>query len=73
MISYRYGSGTVDLGLKKTEDENTKYWNELPSHDSREGMAPKKKVYKTNHTIAPAYNKGPYQVISSVNVKDIGK
>jgi len=73
MISYRYGSGIVDLGLKKTEDENTKYWRELPSADNREGMAPKKKVYTSNHTIAPAYNKGPYQVISSVNLKDIGK
>ena len=74
MISYRYGSGIVDLGLKKTEDENTKYWNELPSLDSRTTeVATKKEIYKTNHTIAPAYNKGPYQVISSVNVKDIGK
>ena len=74
MISYRYGSGIVDLGLKKTEDENTKYWNELPSLDSRTTeVATKKEIYKTNHTIAPAYNKGPYQVISSINLKDIGK
>ena len=74
MISYRYGSGTVDLGLKKNELENTKYWRELPSHDSgTTEVATKKEIYKTNHTIAPAYNKGPYQVISSINLKDIGK
>lgn len=27
----------------------------------------------SNHTIAPAYNKGAYQVISSENIKDIGR
>ena len=27
----------------------------------------------SNYTIAPAYNKGAYQVISKANVKDIGK
>jgi len=26
-----------------------------------------------NYTIAPAYNKGAYQVIPKANVKDIGK
>ena len=25
------------------------------------------------YTVAPAYNKGPYQLISRANVKDIGK
>jgi len=35
---------------------------------------PKKKVYTDhNFTIAPAYNKGPYQVISRKDVRDIGK
>jgi hypothetical protein len=75
MISYRYGSETVDLRLCKPqgEDDNTRYWRELPSVDARTPMAPKKVTYKTDHTIAPAYNKGPYQVISSQNIKDIGK
>ena len=73
MISYRYGSEKVGLNPEKRETENDKFWRNVPSHDSRNAMATKKKVYKTNHTIAPAYNKGPYQVISSVNVKDIGK
>jgi hypothetical protein len=27
----------------------------------------------SNYTIAPAYNKGAYQVIMKENVKDIGK
>ena len=73
MISYRYGSETVDLGVKPREDTNTKYWRELPSQDNRTTMAPKKVTYKTDHTIAPAYNKGPYQVITHQDIKDIGK
>ena len=37
------------------------------------GVTPKRKVYDHNFTIAPAYNKGAYQVISKQNVKDIGR
>lgn len=32
-----------------------------------------KRMISSNYTIAPAYNKGAYQVISRENVKDIGK
>ena len=32
-----------------------------------------KQVISSNYTIAPAYNKGAYQVISRENIKDIGK
>lgn len=34
---------------------------------------PVKYQTSTRHTIAPAYNKGPYTVISKENIKDIGK
>ena len=37
------------------------------------GVAPKKKLINHNFTIAPAYNKGAYQVISKNSIKDIGK
>ena len=37
------------------------------------GVAYKKKYTDHNFTIAPAYNKGSYQVISKKNIKDIGK
>ena len=37
------------------------------------GSTPKKEIVKHNFTIAPAYNKGAYQVISKNNIKDIGK
>jgi hypothetical protein len=37
------------------------------------GVAPKKKMIDHNFTIAPAYNKGAYQVISKNSIKDIGK
>ena len=45
-----------------------------PCSDVIPTWSPKKKVY-TDHsfTIAPAYNKGSYQVISRKDVKDIGK
>jgi len=30
-------------------------------------------IESSTHTIAPAYNKGAYQVISNENIKDIGR
>ena len=30
-------------------------------------------IETSTHTIAPAYNKGAYQVISTENIKDIGR
>ena len=47
---------------------------DIPSHDSRVlGALPKRKSYESNHTIAPAFNKGPYMVISEDCIKDIGR
>ena len=43
------------------------------SDDVPVGVAPKKELIPHNFTIAPAYNKGPYQVISKSNIKDIGR
>ena len=37
------------------------------------GQTPKRKILPHNFTIAPAYNKGAYQVITKSNVKDIGR
>ena len=37
------------------------------------GVAPKRKIHEHNFTIAPAYNKGAYQVISKRDIKDIGR
>ena len=37
------------------------------------GVAKKKEVMDHNFTIAPAYNKGAYQVISKNSIKDIGR
>ena len=37
------------------------------------GVTPKREIHEHNFTIAPAYNKGAYQVISKQNVKDIGR
>jgi hypothetical protein len=37
------------------------------------GVAPKRIIHEHNFTIAPAYNKGAYQVISRRDIKDIGR
>ncbi len=37
------------------------------------GTTPRKEVFEHNFTIAPAYNKGAYQVISKRDIKDIGR
>ena len=37
------------------------------------GATPPLKSYSSKHTVAPAYNKGPYMVISENNIEDIGK
>ena len=37
------------------------------------GVAKQRKIPKHNFTIAPAYNKGAYQVISKRDIKDIGR
>ena len=36
------------------------------------GVAKQREIPKHNFTIAPAYNKGAYQVISKRDIKDIG-
>lgn len=46
----------------------------IPSLNQRVlGALPKRKTYTSNHTIAPAFNKGPYMVISKDCIKDIGR
>ena len=37
------------------------------------GVAAQRKTPNHNFTIAPAYNKGAYQVISKRDIKDIGR
>lgn len=50
-----------------------------PSHDSTKyntsitSDSLTKKELSKNYTVAPAYNKGAYQVISKDNIKDIGR
>jgi hypothetical protein len=48
---------------------------DYPSYDDRSHHTAvvEKPQLDSKYTIAPAYNKGAYQVISSENVKDIGK
>ena len=47
---------------------------DIPSLNERVlGALPKRKSYQSNHTIAPAFNKGPYMVIPESCIKDIGK
>ena len=47
---------------------------DIPSLNERIlGALPKRKAYQSTHTIAPAFNKGPYMVIPESCIKDIGK
>ena len=70
MISY--GRDMVVNVTKRKETECPT--RAIPSLDTRVAMAPKQETIKsTAHTIAPAYNKGAYQVISKQNIKDIGR
>ena len=63
-------SNLARVGLTPTSPAT----NQAPlSDDIPVGVAPKKELIPHNFTIAPAYNKGPYQVISKNNVKDIGR
>ena len=73
MISYKMDPLRINVRLRDGHERKDDFWSKVPSRDSRQSLTPKKKTYKTNHTIAPAYNKGPYQVISQTNIKDIGK
>jgi len=47
---------------------------DIPSLNKRIlGALPKRKSYQSTYTIAPAFNKGPYMVITESCIKDIGK
>ncbi len=68
---------------RQQEHEKKVFGNPLRSEEKQYPSAPlgkpvedetaKKEYYSSGHTIAPAYNKGAYQVISKENVKDIGR
>lgn len=64
----------------KTYTKSLQYIRDSVSYPSRTNTSVPVKVDRSveieissNYTIAPAYNKGAYQVISSANVRDIGK
>ena len=72
MESYNMNPLRVDV-LKRKETKCP--MSDVPSLDTRVlgASTPPRKSYTSTHTIAPAYNKGPYQVISQSNIKDIGR
>ena len=72
MISFRYGSHLIDMGISRTDKCPMK---DIPSLDTRKlgAVTPPRKSYSSGHTIAPAYNKGPVMVITESCIKDIGK
>jgi hypothetical protein len=72
MISFKYGSHLVDMGISRTDKCPMK---DIPSLDTRKlgAVTPPRKSYSSGHTLAPAYNKGPVMVITESCIKDIGK
>ena len=73
MISFSMNPIRESITVKK--EKNICPWSLIPSLDNRTvgSVTPPRKKYRSNHTIAPAYNKGAYQVISQSIIKDIGK
>jgi len=72
MISYSMNPLRLDLMERKTSKCPM---SKIPSKDTRAlgAVTPPRKAHYSNHTIAPAYNKGAYQVITESNIKDIGR
>ena len=72
MISFKYGSHLIDMGISRTDKCPMK---DIPSLDTRKlgAVTPPRKSYSSGHTLAPAYNKGPIMVITESCIKDIGK
>ena len=72
MISFKYGSHLIDMGINRTDKCPMK---DIPSLDTRKlgAVTPPRKSYSSGHTLAPAYNKGPVMVITESCIKDIGK
>ena len=72
MISFKYGSHLIDMGISRTDKCPMK---DIPSLDTRKlgAVTPPRKSYSSGHTLAPAYNKGPVMVITASCIKDIGK
>lgn len=69
----RYTPKFEPLEVSNTYRRETKYYK---SADDGVGIcvAPDRSyTQNASFTVAPAYNKGAYQVISSENVKDIGR
>ena len=72
MISFKYGSHLIDMGISRTDKCPMK---DIPSLDTRKlgAVTPPRKSYSSGHTLAPAYNKGPLMVIPKSCIKDIGR
>ena len=72
MISFKYDSHRIDMGINKLVKCPM---SDVPSLDSRltGAVTPPRKSYTSNHTIAPAYNKVGYQVLSKDCIKDLGR
>ena len=65
---------TADCKFVHEGSSPSRQSNLPPCSDVIPVWSPKKKIHTDhNFTIAPAYNKGSYQVISRKDVKDIGK
>lgn len=62
------------LAQQRIDEFNAKYpsFNGSTKYQSGEDQSWKQEASK-NFTVAPAYNKGAYQVISSTDIKHIGK
>tara|TARA_X000001382_G_scaffold12215_1_gene8124 strand:- start:10593 stop:10880 length:288 start_codon:yes stop_codon:yes gene_type:complete len=56
-----------------TYRRESKEYSSLPLGKPDPAETAQKEYYASSHTVAPAYNKGAYQVISKENIIDIGR
>ena len=67
----------VELKTEPVYYRETPYYpsaDSKSSHEERASLSREEKLeISSNYTVAPAYNKGAYQVISKENIEHIGK
>ncbi len=71
--SKRYTPKFEPMEVSDTYRRDTKHYNSASSRGASCEAVDRSYTADADFTVAPAYNKGAYQVISKENIKDIGR
>jgi|TARA_R110002153_G_scaffold40734_5_gene116489 hypothetical protein len=69
----RYTPKFTELTVADTYRRDTKHYSSASNTGGTCEAADRSYANDADFTVAPAYNKGAYQVISKENIKDIGR